>query len=300
MGMPVFNGEPYLELALASLLAQTYENFELIISDNASTDRTESICRDYANRDARIRYYRNDTNIGLSRNQNRVIALSQGKYFLLAHHDDIRAPEYLERTLQILEADESVVICYTQTQDIDEKGKPMQREEPMLQVDSLNLRQRFQDIIRMDHICEPDFGLTRLETLKATGLHGNYADSDRVLLAELILRGRFYRLSDCLFFRRSHALQSTATAPNRQARTLLFAPELSGKLLFPHFRQFKEYLGTIRRAPIPFIDKSWCLAKMLHWLLTNRRRLLSDVEIAGIQVVRPFYRYLFRPGIDHD
>jgi glycosyltransferase involved in cell wall biosynthesis len=81
IGLPVFNGEKYLAEALDSILSQTYRDFKLIISDNASTDRTEQICREYAAKDRRIRYYRNEKNIGAPKNFNRVFELSSGKYF---------------------------------------------------------------------------------------------------------------------------------------------------------------------------------------------------------------------------
>jgi glycosyltransferase involved in cell wall biosynthesis len=122
LGMPVYNGEAYLEEALRSLLGQTFEDFELIISDNASTDRTRSICLDYAAHDRRIRFLRNEINVGFCRNQNRVIESSTGEYFLLTHHDDVRAPNYLERTVAVMDADPSIVVCYTKTRDIDERG----------------------------------------------------------------------------------------------------------------------------------------------------------------------------------
>ena len=119
MGMPVYNGEQFVEAALRALLAQTFGDFEVLISDNASTDRTGEICRDYAARDARIRYNRNEVNLGFCRNQNSVYRRARGAYFLLTHHDDIRSPDYLERTVAVLDADPTVVVCYTQTRDID-------------------------------------------------------------------------------------------------------------------------------------------------------------------------------------
>ncbi len=292
IGMPVFNGELYLEKALQSLLAQTFQDFELIISDNASTDRTGEICRIYANQDPRIRYYRNEVNVGFCRNQNRVIELSRGQYFLLAHHDDLRAPEYLERTLRILDSDPSVVVCYSKTIDIDANGELLPRTDPVLRFDSMRLRDRFRDVIRMDHICEPDFGLTRTDTLKKTKLHGDYADSDRVLLAELALYGRFYQVPECLFFRRAHPLQSTAVAPDRRSRTVWFNPEKKGKLLFPHFREFVEYLKVIYRTPISPRDRVWCSLEMLRWLKTNRKRLISDIELSIRDVIRPSWRMI--------
>jgi glycosyltransferase involved in cell wall biosynthesis len=295
MGMPVYNGERYLETALRSLIGQTFEDFELLVSDNASTDRTGSICLDYATMDRRIRYTRNPVNLGFCRNQNSVIERATGEYFLLAHHDDVRSPDYLAHTVEVLAADRSFVICYTKTRDIDEHGEYLPREDPSLRLDSPDLRQRFRDAIRMDHICEPDFGLTRLDVLRKTRLHGDYADSDRVLLAELALHGPFHRIPDCLFFRRAHSLQSTAIAPSRQDRTVWFNPAYKGKLIFPHFRQFREYLAAIHRAPIGWRDRAWCFAEMLRWVKTNRLRLLADLDFVGRQALRPLYRVL-RPN----
>ena len=235
---------------------------------------------------------RNQTNIGFCRNQNRVIELATGEYFLLTHHDDIRSREYLARTVRILDADESIVVCYTKTRDIDERGNYLPRQDPPLRLDSERLRERFRDIIRMDHICEPDFGLTRLDILRKTHLHGDYADSDRVLLAELLLHGRFHCIPEYLFFRRAHAFQSTAIAPDRQSRTVWFNPDKKGRLLFPHFRQFKEYLAAIRRAPIDWRQRLWCFAEMVRWVTMNRKRLLSDIEYAFRQALRPLYHAL--------
>jgi hypothetical protein len=142
----------------------------------------------------------------------------------------------------------------------------------------------------MDHICEPDFGLTRGELLRKSRLHGGYADSDRVLLAELILYGRFFQIPDYLFFRRAHPLQSKAIAPDRRSRTIWFDPARRGQLIFPHFRQFREYLSVIRGAPIARRDRLALFIGMLQWLRVNRGRLLWDLREAGRQAARPVYR----------
>src|SRR4051812_18779949 len=81
IGLPCYNSEKYLTQSIESLLKQTYGNFVLIISDNASTDGTEEICRRYAAADARVRYVRNPVNIGMSGNFNRVFSLAETKYF---------------------------------------------------------------------------------------------------------------------------------------------------------------------------------------------------------------------------
>jgi glycosyltransferase involved in cell wall biosynthesis len=122
IGLPVFNGENYLEETLVSLLSQTYSDFELIISDNASTDGTGDLCRAYAARDRRIKYYRNSTNIGATQNWYRVFDLSCAEYFAPAAHDDLYAPDYMEKCIAVLQQDPSVVVCYSKTRVIDEHG----------------------------------------------------------------------------------------------------------------------------------------------------------------------------------
>lgn len=292
MGMPVYNGERYVEEALRSLLGQTFGDFELLVSDNASSDRTGSICRDYAAMDRRVRYMRNDVNVGFSRNQNRVIEMAAGQYFLLTHHDDVRSPTYLAWTVDVMEADASIVVCYTKTRDIDEHGQEVPRQDPPLRVASADFRERFRDIIRMDHICEPDFGLTRMDVLRTTRLHGDYADSDRVLLAEMLLHGRFHCIPEVLFFRRAHAEQSTQIAPDRQSRTVWFNPDKRDKLVFPHFRELGEYLRAIGRAPINWRQRVWCWTEMIRWTRTNRKRLKGDLKYATRQTLRPVYHAL--------
>src|SRR5208282_399437 len=96
IGLPVYNGEAYLRQVLDSVLAQTFSDFELIISDNASTDCTEAICREYAAADARIRYHRQARNRGATWNFRQVALLSSGQYFLWTSHDDLLAPTYID------------------------------------------------------------------------------------------------------------------------------------------------------------------------------------------------------------
>src|SRR5215212_2547350 len=102
LGVPVYNGEKYLAEALESLLQQDYADFEIIISDNASTDGTEEICRNFAGRDKRIRYYRNETNIGASPNYNRTFELARGRYFKWCAHDDVCLPAFVRRAAEVL------------------------------------------------------------------------------------------------------------------------------------------------------------------------------------------------------
>jgi glycosyltransferase involved in cell wall biosynthesis len=118
IGLPVYNGENYLAETLDSILAQTFTDFEVIISDNASTDRTETICRQYAAQDRRIRYLRNTSNLGAAKNYNRVFELSQGEYFKWNGHDDPLAPVFLERCVAVLDRHPGVVLCFARNRSM--------------------------------------------------------------------------------------------------------------------------------------------------------------------------------------
>src|SRR5687768_11197719 len=122
IGLPVYNGERYLQGAIESLLSQTFDDFELIICDNASTDRTQSICTAFAARDPRVRYFRNDRNVGAAGNFNLAFRRSRGRYFKWAAHDDLHEPDYLARCVAALDADPSAVLCQTATRVIDPVG----------------------------------------------------------------------------------------------------------------------------------------------------------------------------------
>lgn len=101
IGMPVYNGEKYIREALNSLLAQSFTDFELIISDNASLDKTELICREYLQKDSRIQYIRQEKNLGASNNFEFVLNKAKGKYFMWAAHDDVFFPFHLEKLLNL-------------------------------------------------------------------------------------------------------------------------------------------------------------------------------------------------------
>jgi glycosyltransferase involved in cell wall biosynthesis len=298
-GMPVYNGEHFVSEALDSLLAQTFQDFEIVIADNASTDRTGEICRSYASRDPRIRYFRNDKNIGAAGNHNLVVERSTGEFFMWMSHDDICIPTYVENCVAILEKDPGIVLCYSKTGDIEEHGLALQRdnlhrqlsvESDRLNTDSPHAHIRFRDLIRLDHQCEAMYGVVRANVLKGTPVHGNYADADRVLLAELGLYGRFYVIPDYLFLHREHALRSVELHPSRQERTVWMDPTAAGKILLPHFRQLSELILCLQRTPLPAKMRFLCYGHLIKWTFTNRKRFFSDASVATVQLLRRFRR----------
>lgn len=279
IGMPVFNGERYLEQALDSILAQTYPDFELTISDNASTDRTWEICQVYAAQDPRIRCIRNETNLGASRNFNQVFELASGEYFKWAAHDDLCAPEFLERCVEVLDRDTSVVLCYARTRAIDEMGEALREYDAKPRLGSPKPYVRFHECICVSHPQVAVFGVIRANTLEQTRLIGSYAASDRPLLGELTLLGKFHEIPEYLFFYRNHPLQSWRAHPSRHAEESWFDPARAGKITFPHWRLLREHYLSIRRAPLSRQERTWCYLVLAWWVRRRWRYLAKNLVL---------------------
>jgi glycosyltransferase involved in cell wall biosynthesis len=289
IGMPVYNGERFLRETLDSLLGQTFEDFELIISDNGSTDGTQTMCREYAARDSRIRYHREEINRGAGWNYNRVVDLARGVYFKWAAHDDLCAPTYLERCVEVLDRDPAVILTYPDDIDIDEKGNRINRKRASHipsreRGSSPDVAQRFRRLVLLDYDCEEVFGLVRLDILRRTKLILNYADSDRTLLGELGLYGPFYGIPDPLFYHRHHSGSSGQANPIKAGwhlRAAWFDPRLKGRVLFPQWRQLLEYVKAVFHAPLGMTVRMKCL----FWLGVGYRKRLGELAqelVAGV------------------
>ena len=147
IGLPVYNGEDYVCESLDSLLGQSYEDFELIISDNASTDSTGDICRRYAKEDSRIRYIHQRQNIGLTRNHNFVFQESRGELFKWAAADDLYGRDLLRCCVEALDAHPDVVLAHAWEAGIDASGTVRQSFEYPLATDSPSAPERFRSIL---------------------------------------------------------------------------------------------------------------------------------------------------------
>jgi glycosyltransferase involved in cell wall biosynthesis len=276
IGLPVFNGEPYLRAAIDSLLAQTLTDLELIISDNASTDGTADICREYAARDARVRYVRNDTNIGLNRNCNQVIRMSVGQYFKLAASDDICHPDLVRRCVEVLNDDGTVVSAYAKTRFIDPDGNYLAVSDPGWHLMTDRPEARLQHVIASGHWVNLFFGLTRASTLAQTRLFAPYANGDYRLLGELCLRGKFYEVPDFLFFRRLHPEASS------QNNNIAWQSEFfkTKRRQLPFWSLCFDHARTIVGSRLKGPQKIACIRVLGMRLVSGRRELLTELHLA--------------------
>jgi glycosyltransferase involved in cell wall biosynthesis len=258
VGLPVFNGEAYLRRALDSLLTQDFESFELIICDNASTDATESICREFAARDSRVAYYRNPTNIGASANYNRVFTLARAPFFKWASHDDECHPSLLRRCLEALEAaPPSTVLAFPQCAIIDENGGITEWSPDTIRAAG-RPHARLASLLFHAKYAHGLWGLIRSDALRRTRLMGTL-EADHVVLAELALLGDMVEIPEVLYRLRRHP----HSAMNRcTARELLqwHDPTASvPRILLPHWiRVQAEYFRAIRHAPLTPAQRMLC------------------------------------------
>ena len=252
IGLPVFNGERYLARALDSLVAQNFEDFELIISDNASTDGTAQICQEYAGRDRRITVHRNERNIGAVGNFNRTLNLASSEYFKWAAHDDWCAPEYLSRCVEVLDGDPSMVLCFTAMGVADEEGTVFRvRREKLDGAASTRPRTRFHTVLWALVDCtSPVFGLMRASTLRDNGLAlPNAPELDRILIGELSLYGGIRQLPEILFFH-----HGPPGHPRRDQWTWM-DPANKNKIRATTARITQRHAAALWRAPIGVADK---------------------------------------------
>jgi glycosyltransferase involved in cell wall biosynthesis len=299
VGLFVHNGQRFIREALRSILNQTFTNFELIISDNASTDRTAEIAEAYARRDNRIRYYRTEKNMGAGWNICRVYELAVAKYFKWAAVDDLLERDFLRACVEILESDPGCVVAYAQTKEINETGIFIKNYIAPIKADSKDPVDRFRKMILTDHNCYQIFGVIRMSALRQLPPQGIYVNGDRVLLARLALLGRFFEVPEPLFINRHHSAQSVRTLPVRLIAprfcltkrfgtlpgTEWWDPAKTRSLTFPEFRVLCEYFLSIYHAPLSTGQKLRCYSLLWSWVEIHYSYMLRDIFIAADQAL---------------
>jgi glycosyltransferase involved in cell wall biosynthesis len=287
IGLPVHNGERYLEEALDSLLAQTYQNFELIISDNASTDRTADICLAYAAREPRIRYSRLETNIGGFRNHNRVVALAQGEYFSWAAHDDIRKPEHLARCVEALDRNPDIVLCFTREQRVNADGAPFaHRHRRLAATTNEDALERWMSVARGGVVVEAVYGVIRKSVLLQTGLHQQTAHADRILLCELLLLGKFWCIEEPLFLKRIHPGASVAQYRSLAEFAHWYEPQGTVSGATPNLSFLRRLAATLYRSRFPLVTRLFGLRALVPWMLVHQYELRQELGLTRTQLLQ--------------
>ena len=282
VGLPVFNGENYVAETIESLLKQTYHNFELLISDNASTDGTAEICQQYAAQDSRVRYHRNERNLGANPNFNRIVKSASGTFFKWMAHDDLVAPDYLEKCVTALQVNRAAVLCHTGVKMINGQGKPLCINENKLQgTTSAIVSDRLGAMILEDPNCQSIFAVFRTNVLRRTSLFRIHHNGDRLLMVELAMQGPFVHINEPLFINRLHSERYTAKAAKIACTqgTAWFDTNNVKKRDLPLWRSYVGYFRLVNQHVGRSPDRWRCYKQLLAWWFTSFNAIRMLVEL---------------------
>jgi glycosyltransferase involved in cell wall biosynthesis len=283
IGLPVYNGAAWLAEGIESLLQQTYRDFVLIISDNASSDKTPAICEKYAARDPRVRYERQETNRGLAWNWNRVFELSRSRYFKWAAYDDLYHPTFLERSIEVLDQRPDVVWCHARSQHINAQGELLcgsQTPQISYVIPSAGRKappcrtsdrpsDRFKAVLLGRGGCLDAYAVFRSEYLRKTDVYLPYFGAEKVLLAELALWGRYHEIPEPLCFARVH--QEAAGNMRKQSQQRRCINPFARKWQSDRLGLLWGYVTAVRRADLPRAERLRCYATIGQYLLQVRK-----------------------------
>ncbi len=306
IGLPVHNGARFVGETIESVLSQTLGDVELIISDNASTDRTREICEEFARADERVRYHRQAENIGGSPNFNFVYGLARGDFFKWAPHDDVLHPEYLEACVSVLESNPSAVLCQSILQYIDEQGKELGEYSSDLRgSSSFDPATRFAAVVLSSHPAYEVMGVFRREALLGSLLMASFHLNDHALLAEVALRGRFVQVGRPLIRVRDHPDRYTSTKFRPSERREWHDPRSSGRISLPTWQLYSELVRMVSRNVSSGRVRTKCYAHLLRWWVRNWNAARMAVDLLAVPfpgIVEPAERLkqkLFSPAAGH-
>jgi glycosyltransferase involved in cell wall biosynthesis len=274
VGLPVYNGAKWLAGALDSCLGQGFRDFEVVVADNASTDATEAIARDYAARDARVRYHRNARNLGLYANFDLVFALSRAPYFKWAAVSDLCADGFFERCVAALEARPDAVLAYPRAWLVGvapDGGEFAEEYEDGLDLPHERAADRYRAYLERERFNNVMHGVIRAAALRGTAMHRPYPGSDISLMAELALRGKFIEVPERLFVRRFTPETTSILMTRGGAARLAMptAPRVAQRINL-HAHRFV----AVARAPVAFGEKLRAWAYLLRRVMRLRHQVL--------------------------
>lgn len=279
VGVPVYNGGRYLAPTVESILSQSFGDFEMIISDNASDDETESVAREFAKRDPRVRYHRHPRNVGLSANFNGLFFMARGRCFKWAAADDLCLPGYLEGCMAVLDARPEVVLAYPRTRFIDGEGNPVEANDPGWHLVDDDPARRLRYVVRSGHLVNAILGVIRSSALSKTRLLPRYPGGDYRLLAELCLEGKFVELPETLYVRRFHQRSSKIGGADR-GWILNYWRGRPGGLVFPYWSLCADHFRIIVGSGLPLRDRFSLGAFLLRVMFWRKDRLWGEIRAA--------------------
>ncbi|MCB1757108.1 MAG: glycosyltransferase family 2 protein [Gammaproteobacteria bacterium] len=282
IGLPVYNGSNYIEKTIESILSQSYENFELIICDNASTDATASICERFVATDKRVSYFRQQKNLGASRNFNSTFEKASGKYFKWASHDDLLGPDNIRDCVEFLENHDDYVICWPHMDYIDENDNHLRNQSIVnLSMEGDSFVSRIHDLFNFqiagDDVVPTIFALVRSSALANTRLWQRFTSSEEILMLELLMQGKVKQLEQTGLHFRIH--NESAFHKNRTPaeREKWFDTEKHYVLQFPVWFLLVRYFNLVAHSRLDLWEKLRCYYQIIRRAVFLWRRYLGDI-----------------------
>jgi glycosyltransferase involved in cell wall biosynthesis len=293
IGMPAYNGDQYIRKALDALLNQSYENFELIISDNASTDLTSQICAEYSAKDQRVKVYTQETNIGAVRNFQYVLEKAQGAYFMWAAVDDDWMPDFIREMVNELESNPEAGVAMSAVDRVYPNGELLDTIR-FLGKDNPNDQTYYQMLKRLISGKKYNlfiYGLFRTDLLKkAIPNLPNVTGSDRLFICQLALGTRFRYVNQLLHIRTNHIIPSKIRLPNEKFNAMeknkfvniiilyALARMILRSQIIPWYRKFYLPIAVWRYALLLYIPPikaklKYHFPQMWNFLKKNKRFL---------------------------
>jgi glycosyltransferase involved in cell wall biosynthesis len=283
IGLPVRNGDNFLEAAIRSVLSQTLGDVELLISDNASTDRTAEICRDYQAGDSRVLYRRNPVNLGAAPNYNLTFAAARGRYFKWLAHDDALMPTYLERTVRLLEQRPDAVLCNSVVAYVDGEDRALgQYDSGLEKADRERASDRFAAMTLRSHSCVDFFGVQRRQAMHGSLLHAPFHGADRAYLAQMALRGRLIQVKEPLVWMREHPGRYTRRKTTARERSRWHDASRKASISLPTFHLYGEYWRMVQTAELSPAERRRCRLVLARWWFGNWNAVRAGVDLLAI------------------
>lgn len=262
IGMPIYNEERFLEHALASLRSQDYENIQILISDNASTDGTGEIGKKAALEDERITYVRRDENIGVAANFRSVVEAARGEYLMWAAGHDEWSQDLISESVSVLESNKSASLAFATSFWIDETGERDDRDTRYPDTRGKSLFSRFFTVFWGN--MHPVLGVIRLANLRRTNSIQSFAGADLVLLSELILMGDFVLAPNAWWNRRDVRTKETHNERMKRYTGSEYGQAKSSlDTRFPLLRLPLALMSAVWRARISWLQKMILLGSLL-------------------------------------
>lgn len=284
IGMPVYNGALTIAQSLENLLGQSFDDFELVISDNASTDDSVRIIESYCQRDARIRLIRQSCNVGANGNFSAVVDAARGEYFKWSTCSDLCSPDFLAHCVAFLDAHPDVVLAAPATRLFETHPDEAMPYAGDIEILDDSPARRFQRLIETIKLNNAMNGLIRSSALRARSpVIDHYMQADIVMMSCLSLQGKLALVPEAVFLRRMDPRTATILMTEEDdIRHHYPAPDL--RALLPVWHLFLGWLEAVHQTPATADDKRKAYSYIVKMCFWERGRLFWDIP-AGIASV---------------